>query len=67
MASPLGRSISKKSRTTQKNPLDDEIPVLCRMTEDELAKYKGRLAKPDVETENATDAKAVSQLSSDVR
>jgi hypothetical protein len=37
------------------------------MTEDELAKYKGRLAKPDVETENATDAKAVSQLSSDVR
>ena len=51
-----------------KNPLDDGVPVIRRMTEEELREFKGRKEpRPNVEKENATDAEAVAQLSSDVR
>jgi hypothetical protein len=51
-----------------KNPLDDGVPMIRRMTEEELKEFKGRKEpRPNVEKENATDAEAVAQLSSDVR
>ena len=46
----------------------DGVPVIRRMTEEELAEHKAaRGPKPNIAAENATDASAVSRLAEDVQ
>jgi hypothetical protein len=50
------------------DPLDDGVPVIRRMTEEELAEHKAlRGPRPNIDAENSTDAQAVSRLAEDVQ
>ena len=67
-----GRTVYFKNATYDtKNPLDDGVPVIRRMTEEELERHRrhrrNREARPNVAAETARDDAAVSQLSSDVQ
>lgn len=64
-----GRTVYFKNATYDtKNPLDDGVPVIRRMTEEELERHRRtREPRPNLAAETARDDAAVSQLSSDVQ
>ena len=64
-----GRTVFfKNAAYDTENPLDNGVPVIRRMTEEELERHrKTREPRPNLAAEMARDDTAVSQLSSDVQ
>jgi Bifunctional DNA primase/polymerase, N-terminal/AAA domain len=63
-----GRAVYfKNAAYDTKNPLDGGVPVIRRMTEEELQRHQRTRERPNLAAETARDDAAVSRLSSDVQ